>query len=51
MSLSGIVVFFCLLNQLVSGTMLSFSYIPEPMLTPFVRDEEDLEVLFIDELW
>jgi hypothetical protein len=31
--------------------MLSFSLIPEPMIVPIVRDEEDLEDLYIDDFF
>ncbi len=31
--------------------MLSFSLIPEPMVVPIVRDEEDLEDLYIDDFF
>jgi len=31
--------------------MLSFSLIPEPMLVPIVRDEEDLEDLYTDDFF
>lgn len=37
--------------QLVSGTMLAFSLVPEPMLIPTVRDEEDIEDLYIDDFF
>ena len=38
--------FFTLLivsSQLITGTMLSFSLVPESMMVPLVRDEEDAE--------
>jgi len=38
-------------SQLVSGTMVSFSLIPEPMLVPIIRDEEDLEDLYTDDFF
>jgi quinol-cytochrome oxidoreductase complex cytochrome b subunit len=44
--------FFTLLivsSQLITGTMLSFSLIPESMMVSLVRDEEDAEVLYIDD--
>jgi hypothetical protein len=44
-------VFLIIANQLVSGTMLAFSLIPEPMMIPLVRDEEDLEDLYIDDFF
>ena len=31
--------------------MLSFSYIPEPMFVPLVRNEEDIEDLYIDDFF
>jgi hypothetical protein len=31
--------------------MLSFSLIPEPMIVPIVRDEEDLEDLYTDDFF
>jgi hypothetical protein len=40
-----------ILSQLISGIMLSFSLIPEPMLVPIVRDEEDLEDLYTDDFF
>ena len=39
------------MSQLVSGTMLSFSLVPEPMIIPIVRDEEDLEDLYADDFF
>jgi hypothetical protein len=47
----GFVIILVIINQLVSGTMLSFSLIPDPMLIPVVRDEEDLEDLYIDDFF
>jgi len=38
-------------SNLVSGVMLSFSLIPEPMFVPIVRNEEDLEDLYIDDFF
>ena len=40
-----------IVSQLVSGIMVSFSLIPEPMLVPIVRDEEDLEDLYTDDFF
>jgi len=31
--------------------MLSFSLIPEPMIVPMVREEEDIEDLYIDDFF
>lgn len=52
--LSAIFGFFIILtivSQLISGTMLAFSLIPEPMLIPIIRDEEDLEDLYTDDFF
>jgi quinol-cytochrome oxidoreductase complex cytochrome b subunit len=48
---TSIIGFFLILTltlQIVSGILLSFSLIPDPMLIPIVRDEEDIEVPYID---
>lgn len=50
-SLYGFMVFLVVVSQLVSGTMLSFSLVPESMMVPMVRDEEDLEDLYIDDFF
>ena len=50
-SLFGFMVFLIIANQLVSGTMLSFSLITEPMLIPLDREEEDVENLYIDDFF
>lgn len=50
-SLFGFMVFAVILSQLFSGTMLSFSLIPEAMYIPMSRDEEDLEDLFTDDFF
>lgn len=47
----GFFILLTILSQLVSGTMLSFSLVPEPMLVPIVRDEEDLEDLYTDDFF
>jgi len=51
MSLFGFFTFLIIANQLVSGTMLAFSLVPEPMMIPLVRDEEDVEDLYIDDFF
>jgi hypothetical protein len=43
--------FLIITNQIVSGVMLSFSVVPEPMIVPLVREEEDVESLFIDDFF
>lgn len=50
-SLYGFMVFLVVVSQLLSGTMLSFSLVPEAMMIPMVRDEEDLEDLYIDDFF
>jgi hypothetical protein len=50
-ALLGFFVFIVIGSQIISGIMLSFSLIPEPMLIPMVRDEEDLEDLYIDDFF
>jgi len=50
-SLYGFFLILVVVSQLVSGTMVSFSLIPEPMIVPIVRDEEDLEDLYTDDFF
>ena len=50
-SLFGLMILLTIVSQLVSGTMLAFSLVPEPMLIPMVRDEEDLEDLYSDDMF
>jgi hypothetical protein len=50
-SLYGFFIILVVASQLVSGTMLSFSLIPEPMIVPIVRDEEDIEDLYTDDFF
>jgi hypothetical protein len=50
-SLFGFFVFLTIASQLISGIMLSFSLVPEPMIVPMVREEEDIEDLFIDDFF
>jgi hypothetical protein len=50
-SLLGFFVFLVIGSQLVSGVMLAFSLIPEPMLIPMVRDEEDIEDLYTEDFF
>jgi len=38
-------------SQLASGTMLAFSLIPDSMLIPMSRDEEDCEDLVVDDFF
>lgn len=44
-------IFLVILNQLLSGIMLSFSLITEPMFIPLAREEEDSENLYIDDFF
>lgn len=50
-SLFGFFTLMTIFVQLISGTMLSFSLVPESMLIPMVRDEEDIEDLYIDDFF
>lgn len=50
-SLFGFFIFITIISQLVSGTMLSFSLVIEPMLIPMVREEEDVEDIYIDDFF
>jgi quinol-cytochrome oxidoreductase complex cytochrome b subunit len=50
-SLFGFFILLVVFSQLVSGTMISFSLIPEPMLIPMVRDEEDIEDIYTDDFF
>lgn len=50
-ALFGFFTFLTIASQLVSGTMLAFSLIPEPMLIPMVREEEDVEDLYTDDFF
>ena len=51
LSLFGFFTFLIIANQLLSGIMLSFSLVPESMIIPLVREEEDLEDLYIDDFF
>jgi quinol-cytochrome oxidoreductase complex cytochrome b subunit len=50
-SLFGFFTFLTIAIQLLSGTLLAFSFVPESMLVTIVRDEEDLEDLYIDDFF
>jgi quinol-cytochrome oxidoreductase complex cytochrome b subunit len=50
-SLFGFFIFLTIALQLITGTMLSFSLVPESMIIPIVRDEEDLEDLYTDDFF
>jgi hypothetical protein len=50
-SIFGFVTFITIVFQIISGIMLSFSLIPEPMLIPLVRDEEDAEDSYTDDFF
>ena len=50
-SLFGFFTFLIIGSQIVSGIMLALSLIPEPMLIPIVRDEEDLEDLYTEDFF
>lgn len=50
-SLFGFFILLVVFSQLISGTMLSFSLVPEAMMVPIVRDEEDIEDLYTDDFF
>ena len=50
-AISGFFIILVIISQLLSGIMLSFSLLPECMLIPIIRDEEDLEDLYIDDFF
>lgn len=50
-SISGFFVILVIILQILSGILLAFSLIPEPMLVPIVRDEEDLDDLYADDFF
>jgi quinol-cytochrome oxidoreductase complex cytochrome b subunit len=50
-SLWGFFTLIIVFSQLFSGTMLAFSLIPDAMLIPMSRDEEDCEDLVIDDFF
>lgn len=47
----GFMVLLTMASQLITGVMVSFSLIPDPMLVPIVRDEEDIEDLYTDDFF
>lgn len=51
LALFGFTLFVVILNQLLSGIMLSFSLITEPMFIPLAREEEDSENLYTDDFF
>ena len=51
LSLFGFMIFVVIANQLLSGIVLSFSLITEPMFIPLAREEEDAENLYIDDFF
>lgn len=50
-SLFGFFTFLTIVSQLISGTMLAFSFVAEPMLVPMIREEEDVEDLYTDDFF
>jgi len=43
--------FLTITSQLLSGVMVSFSLVPEAMMIPIVRDEEDIEDMYTDDFF
>lgn len=50
-SLIGLFIILSILFQCVSGVMVSFSLISDPMLVPLSRDEEDIDDLYTDDFF
>ena len=50
-SLIGLILLFLIVIQCVTGIMLSFSLVSEPMLIPISRDEEDMDDLYTDDFY
>jgi len=50
-SLWGFFTLIVVFSQIFSGTMLAFSLIPDSMLIPMSRDEEDCEDLVVDDFF
>lgn len=50
-SIIGLVLVLAFVFQLVSGVGLAMSLIPETMLVPSSRDEEDADALFTDDFY
>lgn len=48
-SLLGALLLFSIILQCISGVMLSFYYISEPMIIPFTKNEEDMMDLYNDD--
>jgi hypothetical protein len=47
----GFFIFLTIVSQIISGIMLSFSLIPEVMLTSISREEEDIENMYTDDFF
>ena len=50
-SVLGFLIFVIILMQIASGIMLALGYLPETMLIPNVREEEDCENLYTDDFF
>jgi len=50
-ALFGFFIMLVVVNQWVSGIPLALSLIPEPMIIPIVRDEEDIEDMYTDDFF
>jgi hypothetical protein len=51
LSIVGFVIIFVFVLQLISGVSLALSLIPDVMLVPSARDEEDADALFTDDFF
>ena len=50
-SVFGIFLFLSIVMQIITGVMVSFSFVCEPMLVPIVREEEDMYDLYTDDFF
>ncbi len=50
-SILGIFLFLSIFMQILSGIMVSFSFVCEPMIAPLSREEEDIYDLYTDDFW
>lgn len=50
-SIMGIFLLLSIVMQIITGIMVSFSFVCEPMLVPLVREEEDMYDLYTDDFF
>ena len=50
-SVLGLILLLTIVIQCITGVMLSFSLVSEPMLIPISRDIEDMNTLYTDDFF